>query len=110
MLRALAERPWTRGEAVTLSVRPEKMTIRGDRCAEENCLEGAVREVIYHGEMRRFRVELAEATSVMVARQNLGATGVPREQDRVWVCWNVRDGIVFKENHMRKAKLTPVSS
>ena len=66
----------TRGAAVTVAVRPEKIEMHaGDRPPEINCWRGRVIAGTFLGEHTEYCVRLDEGPDVVVHRQNLGLNG-----------------------------------
>jgi spermidine/putrescine transport system ATP-binding protein len=62
------------GEAVTLAVRPEKITLGQSPSSEyENCLPGIIEESIYAGADTRYVVRLKGGQVLAVREQNLGS-------------------------------------
>jgi putative spermidine/putrescine transport system ATP-binding protein len=71
------------GEIATVTVRPERITIAGDRpsIGEQDCrASGTVRDSLYAGPITRFVVALDGGGELMVVRQN-AQTGFQDAQD-----------------------------
>jgi spermidine/putrescine transport system ATP-binding protein len=74
-LRARAgEGPLAQGQAVTVALRPEKLSLTPHAAAPG--LSGVVREVVYIGTDTRFVVELASGAHVVARLQNIGERGL----------------------------------
>jgi spermidine/putrescine transport system ATP-binding protein len=90
------------GDAVHLSVRPEKFRIvreRPETSRLHNCLQGVVEDVIYLGDRTKYRVRIGE-TLVTIFRQHnrflldekpIGLT------ETVWVAWHADDGYLLTQ-------------
>ncbi len=84
------------GKVARLAVRPEWMDLfsEGGAPPDENTLHGTVDEVIYHGEMMRVLVRLADGSRVAVALRNEGQLTRPlawTRGNRVAVSWLPED-------------------
>jgi spermidine/putrescine transport system ATP-binding protein len=68
------------GDAVRLSVRPERVELLATDApvpAGANCVSGKVRLVVYRGEMLHIRVTLADGSEVVAATRNEGQLRLP---------------------------------
>jgi putative spermidine/putrescine transport system ATP-binding protein len=90
------------GERVTVTVRPEKTVILpasapiSARDGRENWVGGAVEEVVYLGESRKYRVRLPHGVT-LVARQQATSIDMPllRKGDAVAIGWRAADCVVL---------------
>jgi len=83
----------TAGQAVWLSVRPEVMTLLGDRPAppEHNTLEGMVEEGIYAGSLTKLRLRLPSGTTLVLHMAPTAVAVAPGQRARV--VWPVDRGV-----------------
>jgi putrescine transport system ATP-binding protein len=96
---AVASRDSTSGETMWLALRPEKISMSGQRPAgESNAVAGTVFELGYRGEMSAYKVRLADGSLMKVSIANVNARGRPpfAEGDAVWLSWPPDAGIVLK--------------
>ncbi|RFU42420.1 ABC transporter ATP-binding protein [Actinomadura logoneensis] len=79
----------TAGDAVELTVRPEKMQITADRPDDGlSRVPGRVSEVVYLGTSTNYNVTTDGGAEVVVFVQNaMNAEDVARRGDRVWLSW-----------------------
>jgi spermidine/putrescine transport system ATP-binding protein len=76
-LAALADPSLTPGQAVTLTLRPEKVLLaRPAEPAGDTPLQGLIREVVYIGTDTRYVVLLTQGESLVARIQNVGGHGV----------------------------------
>jgi putrescine transport system ATP-binding protein len=74
------------GDAVTLAIRPEKMTLHRDRPTGPNVVGGQVRDLAYFGKDSLYRVALAGGDLLLVHAVNATRGDArPDWDDRVWV-------------------------
>jgi spermidine/putrescine transport system ATP-binding protein len=90
------------GETVSLSIRPEKISITYDRpeaAARQNLLRGVVEDRIYLGSQTQYRVRVASEL-VLVLEQH-GHCLLDSRQitwgDEVWLRWHADDGQLVRE-------------
>jgi len=98
-VRAPMDRPAARGDAVTVMVRPEKITPvrKEDVPADGNTIEGVVTDIAYLGDISIYHVQVAEKVKLQVSTANRHQS---REQpltwdDRVTLAWHPGDGLVL---------------
>ncbi|MBB6351814.1 ABC transporter ATP-binding protein [Nonomuraea muscovyensis] len=77
---------------VTLTVRPEKITISAEKPdGEVSVVPGTVNEVVYLGTYTSYAVNLAGGTEVMVFQQNAhDARNIAERGDAVWLSWQAQ--------------------
>lgn len=77
---------------VTVTVRPEKITLTADKPAGEvSVVPGTVTEVVYLGTYTSYAVGLADGTEVTVFQQNAhDATNAAERGDAVWLSWQAQ--------------------
>lgn len=79
----------SRGDMVSLAVRPEKVTLNTE---ESDCISipGTIIESIYIGTDLRYEVKISEKTTVSVREQNRTGRSEKRFRrgDNVFVCWD----------------------
>jgi spermidine/putrescine transport system ATP-binding protein len=81
------------GQAVTLFVRPEKLSVSRPEEAPEGGLVGAIQEAVYIGTDTRYVIELASGEPLVARCQNLskGSLGMFAPGDRVCASWSPED-------------------
>lgn len=77
---------------VTLSIRPESIQPVGE-ASLPNTFEGAVEEVIYLGEITKYRFRLGNSTTVIADWQNRGGVPLLKQGERARVGWELEDCI-----------------
>jgi spermidine/putrescine ABC transporter ATP-binding subunit len=93
-IRAPSRPDLVAGTAVTVTVRPEKVVFAddGDTLTNEmNCLDGAVENVIFVGETRRYEVRLGNGERVILKRQNRAGVRQYSREELVRIAWHVED-------------------
>ncbi|MBG0812862.1 ABC transporter ATP-binding protein [Planomonospora sp. ID82291] len=77
------------GEAIAVTVRPEKITISTEEPAGGlSAVRGTVSEVVYLGLYNSYAVSLADGAEVTVFQQNaLDSTSTAERGDAVWLSW-----------------------
>ncbi|MGK5555262.1 ABC transporter ATP-binding protein [Actinomadura kijaniata] len=80
------------GDAVEITVRPEKIEIVGERPAGNgSAVPATVAEVVYLGTSTNYLVTTADGTEVTVFMQNANnSDDVAERGDRVWLAWEPR--------------------
>ena len=94
--------PLTRGDAVTVMVRPEKIQAApgpatGLGAASGNELSGIVRDIAYLGDLSIYHVAIADGVTVQVALANRrhSEQAPITWDDRVQLAWHPGDGVVL---------------
>jgi len=97
VIAAVSDAPVSRGDAVTVMVRPEKIQASSSRTGGPNELSGTVRDIAYLGDMSVFHVDVAEGLSIQVAMTNRHhADEKPFTwDDAVRLSWHPADGTVL---------------
>ncbi|HEX4817791.1 MAG TPA: ABC transporter ATP-binding protein [Nonomuraea sp.] len=82
---------------VTVTVRPEKITIGTDEPASGlSSVRGAVAEVVYLGTYNSYAVSLADGAEITVFQQNAhDATATAERGDSVWLSWQAQHSYVI---------------
>ncbi|MGW4791587.1 ABC transporter ATP-binding protein [Nonomuraea sp. NPDC004297] len=82
---------------VTVTVRPEKITIGTDEPARDcSAVRGTVAEVVYLGTYNSYAVSLADGAEVTVFQQNVhDATATAERGDSVWLSWRAQHSYVI---------------
>jgi spermidine/putrescine transport system ATP-binding protein len=81
--------PLSAGDAVELTVRPEKITLRAEAPADGCVLPGTVTEVVYLGTATSFTVATSTGAEMVVFQQNSASAGrAPQRGDGVRLCWD----------------------
>lgn len=62
----------TKGQQVTIAIRPEKINVESAAQVMQDCVPGRISEVVYIGTDTRYIVELSGGASVVARVQNLG--------------------------------------
>ncbi len=93
-IRAHCNTPITKGQAVSVVIRPEKF-----RLSDDGMVNGKVEECIYIGTDTRYVVRLTDHTLVTVREQNLNLERVHIYQvgDVVGLNWNPKHALVLTE-------------
>ena len=78
------------GEAITIAVRPERITVARSPGREGQWHDGVIEEVIYLGELRKYRVKLGDL-SIIAKEQSRGAHGGFAAGERVAIGWTMAD-------------------
>jgi spermidine/putrescine transport system ATP-binding protein len=102
-IRIYDDRPVKVGERVSLSLRPEKISLSQQRPnplpENRNAVKGTIEDMIYLGSMTRFWVRAGEEL-LMVETQHgrffLDEAKPPQWGDEVWVSWNANDGYLLE--------------
>ena len=102
-IRIYDDRPVKVGERVSLSLRPEKISLSHQRPnplpENRNAVKGTIEDMIYLGSMTRFWVRAGEEL-LMVETQHgrffLDEAKPPQWGDEVWVSWNANDGYLLE--------------
>jgi putrescine transport system ATP-binding protein len=90
----------TLGMAVTVALRPEKITLQREKPADEfNCVAGTIEEMSYFGASTVYRVKLASGQILAVSMAN---TARQREDaftwgDAVWAHWSPQAHVVLTQ-------------
>jgi spermidine/putrescine ABC transporter ATP-binding subunit len=93
-VRALGDKAHNPGEAVTVTVRPEKIVFAEDDRSPDpgmNHLDATVDDVIFVGEMRRYQVQLGNGARLVLKRQNRSGVRQYERGDAVRIAWHVAD-------------------
>ncbi len=89
------------GQAVTLAVRPEKLTISRDKSTGENVIKGVVKDLAYFGKDSLYRVTLPGGALVAVhavnARRANADDRPPDWEDVVWLRFDPSAAIILTE-------------
>ncbi|HET9689488.1 MAG TPA: TOBE domain-containing protein, partial [Pseudolabrys sp.] len=86
------------GDPVSLALRPEKISVSGERPNEKvNALRGTVFEIGYRGDMSIYKLRLADRSVMKVAIANTGKAGKTAfaVDDLVWLSWLPEAGVVL---------------
>ena len=77
------------GEAVELTVRPEKITLEQRARPPDGCaLTGTVAEIVYLGTSTSYTVQTRRGESMVVFQQNAASPESAADRgDEVWLCW-----------------------
>jgi putrescine transport system ATP-binding protein len=96
-IAAASEAAVSRGDAVTVMVRPEKIQASTGPLGGANALSGTVRDIAYLGDMSVFHVDIADGFRVQVALANRRhADEMPITwDDTVYLAWHPEDGTVL---------------
>ncbi|MBP2705337.1 ABC transporter ATP-binding protein [Microbispora sp. RL4-1S] len=86
------------GDAVDLTVRPEKITISREQPAGDvSVVRGTVSEVVYLGTYNSYMVVLADGAEITVFEQNAHDSSTTAERgDTVWLSWQPRHSFVLR--------------
>jgi putrescine transport system ATP-binding protein len=86
------------GDPVSLALRPEKISLSGERPNEKlNALRGTVFEIGYRGDMSIYKLRLADRSIMKIAVANTGEAGKAAfaVDDLVWMSWPPEAGVVL---------------
>ena len=88
-------------QAVTLALRPEKLTLSKDRPEGPNAVEGMVKDLAYFGKDSLYRISLPSGALVQAhavnARRGTEAVRVADWDDRIWLGFDPGAAIVLAE-------------
>jgi len=96
----------TRGMAVTVALRPEKMRIRRDALTSMatpetgvNRAHGTVRDIAYFGSFTVYHLEMQSGRILKISQSNVERDpGSPlAEGDRAWASWSDRSQVVLTQ-------------
>ncbi len=102
-MKARADRPFATGSAITVAVRPEKISIARSAPPEgtPNVLAGVVQDLGYFGKDSLYRVKLDGGTILSVnsvnSRRGLEHERVAEWEDRVWLQFEPSSAILLQE-------------
>jgi spermidine/putrescine transport system ATP-binding protein len=103
-IRIYDDRPVKVGERVSLSLRPEKISLSQHRPEplpeNRNAVRGVIEDMIYLGSMTRFWVRAGEEKLMVESphgRFFLDEERPPRWGDEVWVSWSANDGYLLED-------------
>ena len=87
------------GQAVTLAIRPEKLTISQTRPQAENVIEGEVRDLAYFGKDSLYRITLPSGELILVHAVNAARTtgGRPDWYEKVWLGFAAGSAILLAD-------------
>lgn len=98
-LRVYNDRKILAGETISLSVRPEKITISRDKPEDaDNAISGVIEDMIYLGSLTRFWVRTGDylvAVERPHARIFLDVERPLTWNDEVWIYWGADDGYLL---------------
>ncbi|MEV7006148.1 ABC transporter ATP-binding protein [Streptosporangium sp. NPDC051022] len=85
------------GDAIAVTVRPEKITISAEEPAGDvSAVRGTVSEVVYLGLYNSYAVRLADGAEITVFQQNaLDSTSTAERGEAVWLSWQPRHSYVI---------------
>jgi putrescine transport system ATP-binding protein len=97
VIAAVSDGSVSRGDAVTVMVRPEKIQATSGPRGGRNELSGTVRDIAYLGDMSIYHVDVAEGLRVQVAMTNRRLTDEESItwDDAVSLSWHPEDGMVL---------------
>lgn len=84
-------------QEVELAIRPEKIKFVDASELFPVALEGVVEEVIYIGEMMRYRIRISEGKTVDLKQQISHGVKAFKKGDRVSVGWSLEDSKILQE-------------
>jgi putative spermidine/putrescine transport system ATP-binding protein len=95
--KALARKPFLKGGKATVSLRPEKIFLvsKGRKGKPINPLAGVVKDVIYIGEIIRYKIRLGKNELITLKEQTRSDRKQFKKGEKVTVGWLPEDGIVF---------------
>jgi spermidine/putrescine transport system ATP-binding protein len=99
------------GQAVTLTVRPEKIALKPPNQGAEPALRGTVCGVVYVGTDTRYSVRLASGETLTARLQNVAGRGFGEFAigDRVDISWAAQDTCVLTDGGPRPVEKAEVS-
>lgn len=88
----------TRGETLTLALRPEKLHLTRERPTSGNAVQGVVRDLAYFGKDSLYRITLSSGALISVHAVNArrGATA-PDWDDAVWIGFDPGSAILLRD-------------
>jgi spermidine/putrescine transport system ATP-binding protein len=103
-IRIYDDRPVKVGERVSLSLRPEKISLSQHRPEplpeNRNAVRGVIEDMIYLGSMTRFWIRTGEEKLMVESSHGrffLDEERPPRWGDEVWVSWSANDGYLLED-------------
>lgn len=103
-IRIYNDRDLKPGERVSLSLRPEKISLSHTRPdplpGNRNAVKGTIEDMIYLGSMTRFWVRAGEELLMIESQHGrffLDDTKPLQWGDEVWVSWNANDGYLLED-------------
>lgn len=90
----------TAGQSVQLMVRPEKLKcLKSAPGADQNAMEGVLKEILYHGPMTHFVVSVREER-ILVTQPNSMATAKKNLTvgEKVYIAWAPQDCLILGAN------------
>ncbi|MEU5088557.1 ABC transporter ATP-binding protein [Streptomyces sp. NPDC021356] len=98
------------GEAVELTVRPEKITLAAEPADSASRIRGTVREVVYLGTSTSYTVDTSTGAEMTVFQPNDGSACVsPDRGHTVWLCWATDHSYLLTRPPTAAAAADPVS-
>jgi ABC-type Fe3+/spermidine/putrescine transport system ATPase subunit len=80
------------GSAVVVAVRPERLSFAEREPVDRESLEGTVEDLVYVGDLTKYRVRVPAAGSILqVQQQNAGGSGRVGRGDAVRLCFSPAD-------------------
>ena len=83
--------PARQGEAVTLTIRPERLSFGDDG---PHRLPATVREAVFAGETRRYVVDAPGGTTLVIRQQQRAGIRHYRSGETVTICWRTEDALI----------------
>jgi len=77
------------GEKVSVAIRPEKISFLAEGMEGFNLLQGKVEEMIYVGDIWRYRITLNETESLIVKQQAFSENQARKKGDNVVIGWAI---------------------
>ena len=103
-IRIYNDRPVKVGDRVSLSLRPEKISLTQHRPEplpeSRNAVRGVIEDMIYLGSMTRFWIRTGEEKLMVESSHGrffLDEERPPRWGDEVWMSWSANDGYLLED-------------
>jgi len=91
----LGEQPLAPGKRVRLTIRPERLELGSTELAVPNAWRGRVREVVFHGELVRYGVEVESRVVLRVTRPFRGPDTLFARGEEIWLTSRPEDWRLF---------------
>ena len=91
IIHALRVAPCQRGDATTLSIRPERVAIEPEPGLYTNELEAKVEDITFLGDHLRFRMDVCKSSDFIAKIPNTVGHGAVLEGDKIRIGWTPTD-------------------
>ena len=96
MVKAPARIPLTEGQQVQFMVRPESVSVTGERNNTDNAVTGIVKDVIMTGGATKCFIQMEDGTLVSASRLTTRSRQSFQSGDTVWLGWSSEDTVILE--------------